>query len=142
MVNVKYIDGYVGRKLEKSTSGASCFDLVSQVDVTILPNSRTLIPSGVFFDIPEGYEVQVRSRSGLALKNGIMVLNSPGTIDSDYTQQVGVILFNTSNEPFQVKAGDRIAQAGIYSVPIVELFEVSEILPKGNRVGGFGSTGV
>ena len=146
MVKVKYADGYIGRKLEKSTSGASCFDLVSQVNVTILPNSRTLIPSGVFFDIPEGYEVQLRSRSGLALKHGITVLNSPGTIDSDYRGEIGVILINFGEESFTINNGDRIAQAVIGQALGNTYFTLSKVDEINNDTerneGGFGSTGV
>ena len=91
--------------------------------------------------MPHGYELQIRSRSGLALKNGIMVLNSPGTIDSGYRGEVGVILFNSSSEDFIIKKGDRIAQAVLQKIEFIEWEESSELKDSSRKEGGFGSTG-
>ena len=102
---------------------------------------RKLIPTGLFIALPIGYEVQIRPRSGLALKHGITVLNSPGTIDSDYRGEIGVILINLSHEKFIIKSGERIAQMVISKHEQVK-WEVTESLPKSNRgEKGFGSTG-
>lgn len=109
--------------------------------IVISPMERKLIPTGLFIALPIGYEVQIRPRSGLALKHGITVLNSPGTIDSDYRGEIGVILINLSHEKFIIKSGERIAQMVISKHEQVK-WEVTESLPKSNRgEKGFGSTG-
>jgi len=109
--------------------------------VVLQPLERTLIPTGLFMELPTGYEAQVRPRSGLAIKYGIGVLNSPGTIDADYRGEIKVILINLSNEAFTINNGDRIAQMVIASHVQAELEEV-EILSETERgAGGFGSTG-
>ncbi|MDA7827652.1 dUTP diphosphatase [Rhodobacteraceae bacterium] len=109
--------------------------------LTLAPGARALIPTGVRIEIPNGYEVQVRPRSGLALKHGITIPNAPGTIDSDYRGPLGVILMNLGTEPFHIAHGDRIAQMVI--APVVQAaFEVSADLSDTARgAGGFGSTG-
>lgn len=110
--------------------------------ITLAPLERKLIPTGLFMALPEGYEAQVRPRSGLALKKGITVLNSPGTIDADYRGEVGVILINLSSEPFVVEDGERIAQMVIAKHEQPELVEV-EVLDETERgAGGFGHSGV
>lgn len=113
-------------------------------DVYIIPpNDRLLIKCGFAMALPAGYEAQVRSRSGLALKNGVVVLNSPGTIDAGYRNEVGVILINHSNVPFNFKIGDRIAQMVIQELPYMKVVEVEELSKATERdMGGFGSTGV
>ena len=109
--------------------------------VVIYPMERKLIPTGLFIALPEGYEAQIRPRSGLAIKYGITVLNSPGTIDSDYRGEIGIILINLSNDRFVVNSGDRIAQMVISKYEQIK-WEVLESLPKSNRgEKGFGSTG-
>jgi dUTP pyrophosphatase len=107
----------------------------------IYPGGRALIGTGLRFIIPEGYELQVRPRSGLALKHGVTVVNSPGTVDSDYRQEVGVILINHGQSAFHVRQGDRIAQAVLKPVQQAELVEVDEVEDDTGR-GGFGSTGI
>ena len=103
---------------------------------------RTLVKTGLFMEIPEGYECQVRSRSGLALKKGISVLNAPGTVDADYRGEVGVILINLSNETFVIEDGERIAQLVFAKVKQAK-WKVAETLTETDRgEGGFGSTGV
>jgi dUTP pyrophosphatase len=118
-------------------------DLRANLDtpVTLLPLQRKLIPTGLYIELPIGYEAQVRPRSGLALKKGITVLNSPGTVDADYRGEVGVILVNISNEEFVVNDGERIAQMVIAKHERAE-WELTESLSETDRgAGGFGSTG-
>jgi dUTP pyrophosphatase len=110
--------------------------------VTIRPGGRALIPTNLFTAIPEGYEVQVRSRSGLAIKKGILVLNSPGTIDCDFRNGWGVILANFGIENFEIKQGDRIAQAILNKVEQITWKEVESLDDTDRGLGGFGSTGV
>lgn len=109
--------------------------------ITLKPLERKLIPTGLFFELPLGYEMQVRPRSGLAYKKGITVLNSPGTVDADYRGEVGVILVNLSNESFVVETGERVAQLVITKHESPTLVEVSEISETVRGEGGFGSTG-
>ncbi len=122
--------------------GDSGIDLVNACQDTVLnPGERKLIPTGIIVAIPVGYELQIRSRSGMAIKQGVMVLNSPGTIDSGYRGEVGVILLNTSIEPVTIQNGQRIAQAVLQKVELIEWEDV-KILPDSKRnSGGFGSTG-
>jgi len=110
--------------------------------ITLQPMQRILVPTGLFLELPIGYEAQVRSRSGLALKKGISCLNSPGTIDADYRGEVGVILINLSNEAFVIEDGERIAQMIIARHERAEWMEVSELTETERGAGGFGSTGV
>lgn len=127
------------------TGGAAGADLRANFPdgqtVTLGPSKRALIPTGLSMAIPQGFEVQVRPRSGLALKHGIALVNSPGTIDSDYRGEVGVILLNTSDQPFDVTHGMRIAQMVL--APVVQAaFDVVDTLDETARgAGGFGSTG-
>lgn len=109
--------------------------------IEILPGGRALIPTEIYTAIPMGYEVQVRPRSGLALKHGITVLNTPGTIDADYRNGWGVILMNLGQEPFMVKQGDRIAQGVLAKVEQIEWEEVEELDSTERGLGGFGHTG-
>ncbi len=119
----------------------AAFDLRSRVDMTVPVNRSTLVPTGVFIELPVNYEAQVRPRSGLALKHNISLTNSPGTIDAGYRGEVGVIMFNHGPEEFAIKRGDRIAQMVIAELPAVEL-EVTDVLSETDRgEGGFGSTG-
>lgn len=110
--------------------------------ITLQPMQRILVPTGLFLELPVGYEAQVRSRSGLALKKGISCLNSPGTIDADYRGEVGVILINLSNEAFVIEDGERIAQMIIAKHERAEWMEVSQLTETERGAGGFGSTGV
>jgi len=109
--------------------------------VTLKPLERRLIPTGLFIEVPVGYEAQVRPRSGLALKHGITVLNSPGTIDADYRGEVGVILINLSDAAFTVNDGDRIAQMVIARHEKAEMIEAEEISTTNRGAGGFGHSG-
>lgn len=131
-----------------ATEGSSGFDLRANLPDTniIIPvGKRAIIPTGLFFEIPENFEIQVRPRSGLAAKNGVTVLNTPGTIDADYRGEIKVILINLGDEEFIVNHGDRIAQAIVNPVTakkIINLIKVNEISTDTERgIGGFGSTG-
>lgn len=125
--------------------GDSGFDLYSVEDLTIGPFGRALVPTGLSFDIKDGYEIQVRSKSGLAINQGLMVLNSPGTVDNSYTGEIKVILFNTNNHDVNISKGMKVAQAVLCPVvngSWVDLDEVSEITDKDRGDKGFGSTGL
>lgn len=126
------------------TIASAGMDLRANLTETIIlqPMQRILVPTGLFLELPIGYEAQVRSRSGLALKKGISCLNSPGTVDADYRGEVGVILINLSNEPFVIEDGERIAQMIIAKHERAEWVEVSELSETERGAGGFGSTGV
>ena len=123
------------------TKEAAGFDLHSIEDVVIKPGERKLISTGLAFEIPYGYEIQIRPRSGLAYKHGITVLNTPGTIDSDYRGEIKVLLINHSNEDFEIKINERIAQAIIKEVIQAEFIEVDELSDTDRGEKGFGSTG-
>lgn len=126
-----------------ATDGAAGADLKAHIkeEIVILPGERKLISTGLRAAIPEGYEIQVRPRSGLALKHGVTVLNTPGTIDADYRGVIGVILINHGDEPFTVTPGMRIAQAVIASVIQAEFEEVHELTESVRGTGGFGHSG-
>lgn len=126
-----------------ATAGAAGADLRACLaePITIPPHSAKLIPTGLFLEIPPGYEVQVRPRSGLALKNLISVLNSPGTIDSDYRGELQIILMNHANEPFVVTHGMRIAQMVVAACLQATFEEAQELSATDRATGGFGSTG-
>ncbi|RZJ31955.1 MAG: dUTP diphosphatase [Flavobacterium sp.] len=113
-----------------------------QEPITLNPLERTIVKTGLFVELPIGYEAQVRPRSGLAAKKGITVLNSPGTVDADYRGEIGVILVNLSNEPFVVENGERIAQLIIAKHERAEWISVEELSETSRGEGGFGSTGV
>jgi dUTP pyrophosphatase len=110
--------------------------------VTLKPLERAIVKTGLFIELPIGYEAQVRPRSGLAAKNGITVLNAPGTVDADYRGEIGVILVNLSNEDFVIENGERIAQLIIAKHERAEWIEVQELTETSRGEGGFGSTGV
>ena len=124
-----------------ATDGAAGMDVVAAEDVTIAPGGRHAVATGFAMAIPEGYEVQVRPRSGLALKHGVTCLNTPGTIDSDYRGEVKVILANLGDAPFAVNRGDRIAQLVPAPVQRALLDEVEALDETSRGIGGFGSTG-
>ena len=125
------------------TSGAAGADICALLSepVIIKKGDRAIVPTGLFFAIPEGYEVQIRPRSGLAAQNGVTVLNTPGTIDSDYRGEIKVILINLGNEDFEVKNGDRIAQMVVAPVTIGVFEKVDDLDETARGSGGFGSTG-
>ncbi|HIP35849.1 MAG TPA: dUTP diphosphatase [Crocinitomix sp.] len=125
------------------TEQSAGVDLRANIEspITLKPLERTLVKTGLFIALPKGYEAQVRPRSGLAYKNGITVLNSPGTIDADYRGEIGVILVNLSNENFVINDGERIAQLVIAKHEQPNFIEVSELNETTRGSGGFGSTG-
>jgi len=125
----------------RQTSGSAGFDVAAGETVVLLPGERKLVRTGFAIAVPEGWECQVRPRSGLALKHGITLPNTPGTIDSDYRGELCVSLVNLGTEPFEVVRGMRIAQLLFARVPEVVFEEVAELPPTGRGVGGFGSTG-
>ena len=129
---------------EYATSQSAGMDLRAFIKepITIDPFNRELIPTGLYIELPKGYEAQVRPRSGLAIKYGITVLNSPGTIDSDYRGEIGVILINHSNTPFTVYSGDRIAQLVFSKYEKVDFVEVEELSKTERGTGGIGHTGL
>ncbi|WP_047461119.1 dUTP diphosphatase [Rhizobium rhizogenes] len=128
------------------TKGAAGMDLRAAIEdgetLTIAPGKRALVPTGFIFEIPEGFEAQIRPRSGLAFKHGITCLNTPGTIDSDYRGEVKVLLINLGEEPFEITRGMRIAQVVIAPVTQVRVAEITEVSDTARGAGGFGSTGV
>jgi len=126
------------------SSGASGMDLYAAVEgeVTIQPGQVVLIPTGIHIALPPGFEAQVRPRSGLALRHGITVLNAPGTIDSDYRAEVGVILANLGGQPFVVRRAMRIAQMVVARACRAEIVQVDDLSPTERQYGGFGSTGL
>lgn len=127
-----------------ATSQSAGMDLRANIDVSIMlnPMERVLIPTGLHISLPEGYEAQIRPRSGLALKHGITVLNTPGTIDSDFTGDIGVILINLSDSPYVIEPGERIAQMVIARYEHAELELVESISETERGDGGFGHTGL
>lgn len=142
-MKVKIINKSTNELPRYETPSSAGVDLraVLEEPFTLQPLERTLVKTGLFMEIPQGYEAQVRPRSGLALKKGITVLNSPGTIDADYRGEVGVILINLSQNPFVIENGDRIAQLVFAKVEQAEWNEGEELSSSERGEGGFGSTG-
>ena len=127
-----------------ATPQSAGMDLRANIEdpITLRPLERRIVPTGLYIALPEGYEAQVRPRSGLALKHGITVLNSPGTIDSDYRGEIGVLLINLSDTPFVINAGERIAEMVVTRHEQAELIEVEELDDTERGAGGYGHTGV
>ena len=142
-VEIKVINRSKNPLPEYKTAGAAGMDLVASPEgpIVLPAGERALVPTGLFMEIPEGFEAQVRPRSGLALKHGLAVLNSPGTIDSDYRGEIKVLLINHSTEEFIVRPGERIAQ--IVFAPVSRInWKTTELLTDSERgTGGYGSTG-
>ena len=128
----------------RASANASGFDLRACVDgpLVVPAGGRALVPTGVAIAVPAGFEAQIRPRSGLALKSGVTLLNSPGTIDADYRGEVGVIVVNHGATPVTIARGDRIAQLVIHALPDVELEAVAELPETARGAGGFGHTGI
>ena len=146
-VQIKFLNKSTNVDPDYFHEGDSGFDFRASIDspVTLKPLERKLIPTGLYFEVPRGYELQVRPRSGLALKNGITVLNTPGTVDSNYRGEIKIILINLSDENFIIENGDRVSQ-GVIS-PVLdkvwgELNKVSTLNTSNRELGGFGSTGI
>ncbi len=144
-VKVKKLPHFYGLELPfYATSYAVGMDLLAAIeeDITVKPMQRVVVPTGICVEIPDGYELQVRPRSGLALKHGVTVLNSPGTIDPDYRGEIKVILINLGEKDFTIKRGDRIAQMVLCPIVRFEWEEVQELSPTLRGESGFGSTGL
>ncbi len=142
MIRIKAEKGAVLPQYQtKGAAGADISAFLTRSE-TLRPGEYKAIPTGLYMEIPEGYEVQVRPRSGLAFKHGVTVLNAPGTIDSDYRGEVKVILINHSDEPFVINNGDRIAQIVVAPVSRLPFEEVRDLSETERGEGGFGSTGV
>lgn len=146
-INIMRLDHADGLELPSyETDGSAGMDIRAAVSedesMIISPNQRALVPTGLVFEIPKGFEVQIRPRSGLAFKNGITCLNTPGTIDSDYRGEIKVLLINLGAEEFEITRGMRIAQMIVAPVTQAQLNEVSELGDTERGIGGFGSTGV
>lgn len=126
-----------------ATKGASGMDLRASLQETIIlkPLERTLVPTGLFIELSQGYEAQIRPRSGLAIKQGLTCLNTPGTIDADYRGEIKVILINLSNEEQHINDGDRIAQMVFQKVKLIDWLEVNALTETERSAGGFGHTG-
>lgn len=124
-----------------ASAGMDLRAFLPDTEITLLPLQRTIVPTGLFIELPIGYEAQVRPRSGLAFKNGITVLNAPGTIDADYRGEIKVILINLSEQSFVIKDGDRIAQMIIAQHEKAEWIQVEELDSTERGAGGFGHTG-
>ncbi len=126
------------------SDSASGLDLKAAVkEETVLgPGKRMLVPTGLFIEVPPGYEAEIRPRSGLAIKHGLSIVNAPGTIDADYRGEVGIILINLGDEPFIIRRGERIAQMIIKEVIRAELLEEDRLSETGRNSGGFGHTGI
>ncbi len=142
-LKVQTLEHFKGDLPAYATDGASGFDVRARLEssVTIKPGERALIPTGLAFAIPSNYEIQARPRSGLAIKHGISLVNSPGTIDADYRGEVKIILINQGNEPFEIKDQERIAQLVLCPVVKANFQQVANLDETSRGVGGFGSTG-
>ena len=141
-VMVRRLDHFAGLELpEYATAGAAGMDVLAAEDVTLVPGARHAVATGLALAIPAGFEIQVRPRSGLALKHGISVPNAPGTIDSDYRGELKVILINLGTADFAVRRGDRIAQLVLAPVVRASWLKVDELDETARGEGGFGSTG-
>jgi dUTP pyrophosphatase len=126
---------------KKAHHDDAAFDLRSRVDIDLIPGKSLLVPTGLFIELPYGFEAQVRPRSGLALKHDLTLTNSPGTIDAGYRGEVGIIMYNHGKETFVIKRGERIAQMVISELPEVTMVNVNELNESTRGAGGFGSTG-
>lgn len=143
-IGIRYLPHYEGLPpLERMTEGASGFDILAACDdeIVLPPARAVLVPGGFSLSIPRGLEAQVRPRSGLAINHAVGILNSPGTIDSDYRGEIKVILFNFCERDFFVRRGDRIAQIVFCSLPAVGIHELEELDETSRGSGGFGHTG-
>ena len=143
-IKVKIINKSNNPTPSYSTADSAGMDVRAFLEnpITLNPLERVLVPTGLYMELPHGYQCEVRPRSGLALKKGITVLNTPGTIDADYRGEVGVILINLSNEPFVINNGERICQMVIMNYTKAEWVEVEELTDTERGAGGFGHTGV
>ena len=142
-MNVKIINKSENALPHYATTGSAGMDLRANIDQPIILNSleRTVVPTGLYIELPVGYEAQIRPRSGLAIKKGLSIPNAPGTIDSDYRGEIGVILINLSDAPITIEPTERIAQMVIAKYEVIKWVETDALAESERSVGGFGSTG-
>jgi dUTP pyrophosphatase len=140
-VRFKMMEGCDDLIPKKAHHDDAAFDLRARAEVVLEPGKSHLVPTGLFLELPMHYEAQIRPRSGMALKYSLTIPNSPGTVDSGYRGEVGIIMLNAGNEIFTVKRGERIAQMVINRLPDVEMIQVDELSDTLRGAGGFGSTG-
>ena len=140
-IRFKMMEGCEDLTPAKAHPDDAAYDLRSRADLEILPGRSTLVPTGLFLELPVGFEAQIRPRSGLALKHDIMLTNSPGTVDSGYRGEVGIIVYNGGKAVFPVKRGDRMAQMVIAELAPVELIPAESLSETERGAGGFGSSG-
>ena len=142
-INIRIVNTSSNELPKYATPGSSGMDIRASLDDALLlaPMARVLVPTGLFMEIPEGYEVQVRPRSGLAIKQGITCLNTPGTIDADYRGEIKIILINLSGEEQVINPGDRIAQLVVQKVEKIQWVSVQQLEITDRNTGGFGHTG-
>ena len=143
-MKVKIVNNSSNPLPEYSTNNSAGMDLRANLDkaVVLKPLERALIPTGLYMELPQGFEAQIRPRSGLAIKKGITVLNTPGTIDADYRGEIGIIVVNLSNETFVVEHGERICQMVINKVEAINWVQVNSLNDSERGTGGFGHTGI
>ena len=146
-MNIKIVNKSNNKLPEYATIHSAGMDLMAnlpefEIPLTLMPMERKMVPTGIYIKLPEGYEAQIRCRSGMAIKNGISVINGIGTIDSDYIGQVCVLLVNLSDKPFDINHGDRIAQMVINKYEVADWVVVDELESTERGSGGFGHTGV
>ncbi len=144
MIKIKLVNTSSNAYPSFATAGSAGVDLRASLSRSIIvePLQRVLVPTGLYIELPQGFEAQIRPRSGLALKNGITVLNTPGTIDSDYRGEIKVILVNLSNTPFEVTDGDRICQMVVHKYEVFQWESVDDLQASDRGTGGFGHTGL
>jgi dUTP pyrophosphatase len=142
-VEIKIVNTSSNKLPEYATPGSAGMDIRAHLDMPLIlqPSERTMVPTGIFIELPMGYEAQVRPRSGLAVKQGITVLNTPGTIDADYRGEIKIILINLSREEQVINPGDRIAQIVVQQVEQVKWIPVQQLETTERGAGGFGHTG-
>ena len=140
-VKINMMEGCEDLIPAKAHSDDAAFDIRSRVEIELTPGEPHLIPTGIFMELPSGYEAQIRPRSGLALKHALTVLNSPGTIDAGYRGEVAIIMMNAGKKPFTVNRNDRIAQMVINKLSEVEIIATDKLSKTKRGEGGFGSTG-
>lgn len=143
IVNIKILNKSKNPNPKYATSGSAAMDLYANIDksISLKPLDRVLIPTGIFIELEKGYEAQIRSRSGIALNKGLIVLNSPGTIDSDYRGEIGVILINLSNADVLIEPNERVAQMVVVPYSYVEWTNVEYLSDSDRADGSFGHTG-
>ncbi len=140
-VKFKMAEGFADLQPRKAHPDDAAYDLRAREEAVVKPGKVSLVPTGLFLELPAGYEAQVRPRSGMALKHAMTLLNTPGTIDAGYRGEVCCIMFNAGEKDYEIKRGDRIAQMVIAALPDIEMIPAEELSDSERSAGGFGSTG-